>query len=202
MSRCSYPSRGYPCADALQACGIIQQRRVHIGLNVSRRNSVNCHAARCPLVGKALGQLANSTLGRRVGGHRQAALEGEQRGKVDDGSPATRYRRWLELKHVCAKVAAESKDGAEVDLDHIVEIGVEKLLARVPALDAGAIDKDSDLMAVGQDLGRQLSDIVGGAEVGRVDACFAAKSADGVTGGGCTLVSLSFSRLSHQLESN
>lgn len=69
--------RGDACADAGQAFRIAEQGRVHFRLDVSRGDGVDRDALACPLVGEALGDLADGTFGRGVRGHRQAALEGE-----------------------------------------------------------------------------------------------------------------------------
>ena len=62
----------------------------------------------------------------------------------------------------------------------------------MPALDAGAVDEDAHLVAVGEDLGHQPGDILGRAEIGRVDGGAAAEGADGIAGGCCAFVSLYF----------
>jgi hypothetical protein len=55
-------------------------------------------------------------------------------------------------------------------LTDLVEVGIGKLLAGVSPLDAGAVDEDADLVAVGEDPRHQLRDIFGRAQVGCVDA--------------------------------
>lgn len=188
--RSTYPAGRYPRADTRQPRLIIQQRRIHLRLNVPRRNRIDRDPPSRPLIRKALGQLPHGALGRRVRRHRQPALEGQQRRKVDDGPAAARDGRRVQLQHVRAKVAAQREDGVEVDLHDLVEVGVGEPVARVPALDAGAVDEDADLVAVGEDLGRELGDGGGGAQVGGVDGGFAVEGEDGVTGGCCGVVAL------------
>lgn len=43
---------------------------------------------------------------------------------------------------------------------NLVEVAVGEHLDRVPDLDSGAVDQDPDRVAVGQDLGDELRDIV------------------------------------------
>lgn len=66
------------------------------------------------------------------------------------------------------------KDGVQVHLQHLGEVGVGEGGAGVTALDARALDQDADLMAVGEDLGREGRHRGGRGEVGCVDECFAA----------------------------
>jgi hypothetical protein len=91
---------------------------------------------------------------------------------------------------VGADVAGEGEDGVEVDLHDLVEVVVWELVAGVAALDAGAVDEDADLVAVGEDLGDQGGDAGGGAEVGGVDFRLAAELADLVSCGGDKFVTL------------
>ena len=106
-------------ADAGEALRVAEQGRVHLRLDVARGNGVDGNALARPLIGEALGDLADGALGRGVRGHRQATLEGEQRGKVDDAAAAAGGRRGGELQHLGADVAAEGEDGVEVYLDDL-----------------------------------------------------------------------------------
>lgn len=112
-------ARGDSSTDACQSLRVVQQRSVHLCLNVSRRNGIDCDALGCPLVGKRLCDLANGALGRGVGGDCEAALESEQRGEVDDATATAGDGGDGEGEHLAAKVAAESEDGVEVDLDDL-----------------------------------------------------------------------------------
>lgn len=88
-------------------------------------------------------------------------------------------------------VATQREGGVEVDLEHLGEVGVGEGLGRVSALDAGAVDEEADLVAVGEDAGDEGGDGGGGGEVGGVDCCLATEGLDGVEGclvGGVTLV--------------
>lgn len=105
--------------DARQPLRVVQQRSVHVRLNVSGRNGVDGDALGRPLVGKRLCDLAHGALGRGVGGDCEAALEGEQRGKVYDAAATAGDGRDGEGEHLAAKVAAEREDGVEVDLDDL-----------------------------------------------------------------------------------
>lgn len=98
-------------ADARQPLRVVQKRRVHLCLDVSRRNGVDRDALGRPLVGKRLCDLAHGSLGRRIGGHGEAALEGQQRGEIDDAAAAAGRGGNGEGEHLAAKVAAEGEDG-------------------------------------------------------------------------------------------
>lgn len=80
-------------------------------------------------------------------------------------------------------VAAKRKRRVEVDLDDVVEVRVWKDFGRVSPLDAGAIDEDADLEAVGEDAWDERGDFCGGGEVGDVEVRFAAEGFDGGFGG-------------------
>lgn len=106
-------------ADAGEALRVAEQGRVHLRLNIAGRDGVDGDALAGPLVGEALGDLADGALGGGVGGDGETALEGEEGGKVDDAAAAARHGGGLETEHVGADVAAERKDGIEVDLDDL-----------------------------------------------------------------------------------
>lgn len=181
--------------DARQAFGVVQQGLVHVGGNVPGGDGVDGDAAGGPLVGETLCQLADGALGGGVGGHGEPALEGEQGGEVDDAAAAAGDGGRVEAEHVGASVAAEGEDGVEVDLDHVVEVLVGELFAGVPSLDAGAVDEDADLVAVGEDLGDKPADRHRRGEVGRVDEGLAAELLDGFLCGGGSGVSLEAKQL-------
>lgn len=118
----TYPPSRYPRANTSQPIRIIQQRRVHLGLDIPRRNRIDRDTARRPLVGEALCELAYGALGRRIGRHCQAALEGQKRRKVDDGAAPAGHGRRVQLEHVRAYVAADGEDAVEVDLDDLFSV--------------------------------------------------------------------------------
>lgn len=105
--------------DASQALRVRQQSLVHVCGDVAGGDGVDRDALGRPLVGEALCDLAHGALGRGVGRDGEAALEGEQRGKVDDAAAAAGNGGGLELEHVGADVAAEGEDGVEVYLDDL-----------------------------------------------------------------------------------
>lgn len=85
------PSSGRdPGVNTRQPLRIIQQRRVHLRLNVPRRNGIHRDAPGSPLIRKALGKLPNSALGGRVRGNSQPALKRQQRCEIDDTAAAAR----------------------------------------------------------------------------------------------------------------
>lgn len=88
-----------------------------------------------------------------------------------------------QLEHVRGHIAAQCKRGVEVDLDDFVEVAVGEGFGGVAALDAGAVDEDADLVAVGEDAGDEGGDVGGGGEVGGVEVGFAAEGFDGGFGG-------------------
>lgn len=148
--------------------------------------------------------MADGALGCGVGGNSEAALECEQRRKVDDAAAAAGDRRGLELEHLGADVTAESEDGVEVDLDdlvphvsdavsssllqrnsgtYIVEVAVGEFFARMTALDTGAVDQNADLVSISQDLGSESRNLLLYRHICGIDPCFSAEFLDGVFGG-------------------
>jgi hypothetical protein len=146
-----------PRQDALRPLLIINERRVHLGRNIARRNSIDSNALRRPLVAQRFGQLRNTTLARRVRRNRQPALETQQRRDIDDG-PSAAVSVWLACEHVCADFAAEGKDCAEVDLQHFVPVVVRELVRRVAALNTTAVEENMDTVAVFEDLRNERVD--------------------------------------------
>lgn len=59
-------------------------------------------------------------------------------------------------------IAAQGEGRVEVDLDDFVEVAVRESFRRVAALDAGAVDEDTDLVAVGEDARDEGGDVCGG----------------------------------------
>lgn len=113
--------RGNPRTDASQTLGVVEQGRVHLRLDIPRGNGVDGDALAGPLVGEALCELADGSFGSGVGGDGEAALEGEEGGKVDDAAAAAGDGGGGEVEHVGADVAAEGEDGVEVYLDDLHE---------------------------------------------------------------------------------
>lgn len=75
-------------------------------------------------------------------------------------------------------------------LTDIVEVLVGELLAGVSSLDAGAVDENANLVAIGEDLGNESADGRGRGEVGGVDRGLAAELLNGLLGVGSGGVSL------------
>ena len=65
---------------------------------------------------------------------------------------------------------------------HLVEVAVGEHLDRVPDLDAGAVDQYPDRVAVSQDLGYELRDVVWRGQVGCVYGGFATEGLDSFLG--------------------
>lgn len=80
-------------------------------------------------------------------------------------------------------VAAQGKGRVEVHLQNLSKVGVGERLGGVAALDAGAVDQEADLVAVGEDAGDEGRDGGSRGEVGGVDGCFAAEGLDSLEGG-------------------
>lgn len=190
-------------ANAGKTLGVVEQRRVHLRFNVTWRNGVDRDTLGRPLVGEALGDLADGALGCGVGGNSEAALECEQRRKVDDAAAATGDGGGLELEHMGADVAAEGEDGVEVDLNdlelllvilfltarfqetrgtYIVEVAVGEFFARVTALDTGTVDQNANFVTIGQHLSSQPSNLLLNSHVCGIDPCLSAEFLDGVLG--------------------
>jgi len=91
---------------------------------------------------------------------------------------------------VRADVAAEREHGREVDLQHLIPVGLRELVARVTALDPGAVHQDADVVAVLQCSWDEGGYFAWGAEVAGVDCGFTAESNDGVVGCGVGGVAL------------
>lgn len=91
------------------------QSLVHVCRNVAGGNSVDVDAVGGPLVGKGLGKLSNTALGRRVGGNVETTLEGDKRGNVNDGATAASSVR-CSCQEVGTKVSVECPHGCEIDL--------------------------------------------------------------------------------------
>lgn len=191
-------------ANAGKTLGVVEQRRVHFRFNVTWRNGVDRDTLGRPLVGEALGDLADGALGCGVGGNSEAALECEQRRKVDDAAAAAGDGRGLELEHLGADVSTEGEDGVEVDLNdlilllvklfstasfprtrytYIVEVAVGEFFARMSALDTGTVDQNADLVSISQDLGSESGNLLLNSHVCGIDPCFSAEFLDGVLGG-------------------
>lgn len=117
--RCSPASCRNSLADILQALFICQQRRVHIRLDVARRNSIYGYALGRPFVCQGFGELRNGTFGGRVGWDRESTLEGEEGAEVYDGAAAASDGRYGEGEHVRANVATEGEGSSEVYLDDL-----------------------------------------------------------------------------------
>lgn len=71
----------------------------------------------------------------------------------------------------------------QVDLQDLGEVGVREGFGRVAALDAGAVDEDAELVAVGEDAGDEGGDVAGRGEVGGVEVGLAVEGFDGGFGG-------------------
>lgn len=115
----SPPSSRYAIRNTLKSLGVIQQRRVHLGRNVPRRNTVYGDAPARPLIRKGLGHLHDGALGRSIGRHGDAALEGEQGAEVDDAALAAGAGELGQLEEVSCHVAAEGEGRVEVYLEDL-----------------------------------------------------------------------------------
>lgn len=82
------PAGRNTCHDTGVPALVIDQCLVHVRGNVSRSNGVDIDTLGYPLVRQSLGELAHTTLGRGVGGHGDTTLESQERGNVNDGTPA------------------------------------------------------------------------------------------------------------------
>ncbi len=63
---------------------------------------------------------------------------------------------------------------------YLVEIAVGEFFAGVAALDTRAVDENANLVAVGENLGRQGGDLFLDSHVGRIDPGLAAEGLDKV----------------------
>lgn len=137
IGRLAPPARGDPFADLTQPRRVGQQLFVHVRRNVTRSDAVDLDVVFGPFVTERLGKLSHRTLCRCVSGDSEAALEGEERAKVDDLAAAARH-------HVAASGLAEQPHRFEVDIEHLVPVGLGEVGGRVTALDAAAVDDDID----------------------------------------------------------
>lgn len=152
-------ARGDPFGDTPQPLGVVEQGLVHVGGDVPGRDAVDRDAPARPLVGERLGHLRDAALGGGVGGHGDAALKRQEAAKVDDAAPSAQVRfEGREVQHVRGDVAAQREGRVEVDLQDLGKVGVGEGLGGVAPLDAGAVDQQADLVAVGEDGGHQGGD--------------------------------------------
>lgn len=177
---CTPATGRYPLRDTLEPLGVGKQGLIHIGGDVPGGDTVDGDTAVGPLVGKCLGYLGNATFTGGVGGDGDATLEGQEGAEVNDAPLSARGAVFGQLEHMGGDIAAQGKRGVEVDLDHLVEVTIGELLARVTALDARAVDQDADLVALAQDTRDQAGDVGRGGEVGGEDVSFAAEGLDGL----------------------
>lgn len=105
------PAGGNTSHDTGVAIGIVDQRNIHVGINVAGSNGIDVDALGHPLVGKSFGQLADTTLGGRIGGDSDATLEGQERCDVDN-IPATAGWElgFVPRKQIGAEFTAEDED--------------------------------------------------------------------------------------------
>ena len=122
--------------DRLVAGRVGAQRLGVVGLDVAGRDRVDVDALRRPLVGEQLGQAGDAVLGRGVGRDADAALEGEQRGDVDDR--AARPAR----EGGAGEGLRQEEHRLQVDVDHLVPVGLAEVDGVGPADDAGVVDED------------------------------------------------------------
>ena len=115
----------------------------------------------------ALVSCADAALGRRVAGHRDAALEGQQRGGEDDLARAA-------LQHVAAEFARQHELRVQIDLDDLVPVFVGMLGGRLAQDRAGVVDQDVDGRAVALHLFDERVERLAVAEVAGVAAELAA----------------------------
>lgn len=85
----------------------------------------------------------------------------------------------LPREHVRPNIPAERKHGPQVDLKHLVPVGVGEAVSRMAPLDAAAVDKDVDGVAGGEELRDEGGDAGWGGEVGGNDFGAAAEVFDG-----------------------
>ena len=91
---------------------------------------------RRPLVGEELGQAGDAVLGGGVARDADAALEGEQRGDVDDGAAG------LAREGGAGEGLGEEEHRLEVHVDHVVPVGLGEVDGVGAADDAGVVDED------------------------------------------------------------
>src|SRR5580693_3065521 len=127
--------------DRYRADNLLQALRLdgthHVGPDVTRRDGVDRHAARCDFLGKSHGEAVDAGLGRRIVGLPELATLPVDRGNVDDASPAT-------LDHAVDHLLGDVKEGVEVGLDDGVPCLVGHLLEGAVARDTGIVDQDID----------------------------------------------------------
>ena len=112
----------------------LQRRRV-VGAHVAGGDRVHVDALARPLVGERLGELGDAPLGRRIGGDEDPALEGEQRGDVDDLAAAVG-------EHVAAGGPAHPEHRVEVDVEDREPVLVARLGGGRAPDRAGVVDDD------------------------------------------------------------
>jgi len=91
------------------------------------RSQLACHQT---------GQAHHSTLGGRIGRHKNPALEAEHRRRIDDFAAPPLF------DHDSRCRLAEEKEGSKIDIHHIVPVFLRKLQQRCPPDNAGIVKKD------------------------------------------------------------
>ena len=147
------------------------QRGGVVGGDIARRDGVHIDAPGRPFVCEQLGEAGDAALRRGVARHADAALEGEERGDVDDLARALG-------QHVATGRLAEEEGGLEVGVDHRVPILLGKVDAVGAADDAGIIDEDVEAAELLQRLVDHALHRFDGGEVGGDDLRLAAERAD------------------------
>ena len=117
VGRLAPAAGGDALEDRAAAVGVGAQGLGVVGLDVARRDGVDVDALRRPLVREQPGQPGDPVLGGGVGRDADAALEGEQRGDVDDGAAGP------PREDAAGERLGEEEDGLEVDVDDLVPVG-------------------------------------------------------------------------------
>src|ERR1035437_2280908 len=105
--------------------------------HVAGSNCVDVHSFWRPFVGQCLGQLRDSTLGRRISRNEYTALERKQGRDVDDLSAPLGH-------HPPPRELAEPKNAVQVNLDDVVPVRERELHGRRAVNDSGVVDQNID----------------------------------------------------------
>ena len=138
------PPHGNSLQDLPGTSLIIDERLVHIGPDVARRDGIDVDPLARPLVAEGLGQLRDAALGAGVRRHRQPALEGHEAGDVDDRAAM----RAGALEHVRPKIPTQREHRAQVHLQHLAPVAERELVRGMPTLDPRAGHQDRHVVPV------------------------------------------------------
>ena len=99
----------------------------------------------CPFIGQGTGDAGDPALGGCIRGDQNSTLERKHGGDIDDLSMTVG-------NHDAGGCLGEEKSRLEVDLQHIIPVGLAEFKCRCAADDPGIINQDIQMSQFGNDL--------------------------------------------------